>query len=202
MKKKIKEFNYRSPVGSPNLYDFATGVQFCLLFNLGMRSYHKVLDFGCGSLRLGRFLIQYLDRGNYYGIEPNKKLLMNGINGNHLNQLCSAKKPNWHISADCDMFHWKQKFDFIIAHLVYTHLPLEMVRKSLKTAYMAMDRKSIFITTYFEGEEDNQLEQFCKKGIFYKKETMEKSISRARLNLIQLNVALNAGQTFLLLRRN
>ena len=49
--------------------------QFTLLFNLGARETAKILDFGCGSLRLGRLLINWLNKGNYYGLDPNKWLI-------------------------------------------------------------------------------------------------------------------------------
>ncbi len=48
--------HYTAYVGPPDQYDFMGGTQFALLFLLGLREHHKVLDFGCGSLRAGRLL--------------------------------------------------------------------------------------------------------------------------------------------------
>ena len=38
----------------------------------------RFLDVGCGSLRAGRFISQYVDPGNYYGIDINHSLLVAG----------------------------------------------------------------------------------------------------------------------------
>jgi len=39
-----------------------------------------IADVGCGSLRIGRLLIPYLNLGKYFGVEPNKWLVQEGIN--------------------------------------------------------------------------------------------------------------------------
>ncbi len=67
--------HYTAYVGPPQDYDFMGATQFRLLTTLGLRDHHRLLDFGCGSLRAGRLLIPYLNPGNYYGIEPNRWLI-------------------------------------------------------------------------------------------------------------------------------
>jgi cyclopropane fatty-acyl-phospholipid synthase-like methyltransferase len=52
--------HYKAYVGPPTQYDFMGATQFRLLCTLGLREQHKVLDFGCGSLRAGRLLLSYL----------------------------------------------------------------------------------------------------------------------------------------------
>src|SRR5581483_9942228 len=71
--------HYTAFVGPPDRYDFMGASQFGLLFTMGLRDYHTLLDFGCGSLRAGRLLIPYLRRGHYYGIDPNRWLVEDGI---------------------------------------------------------------------------------------------------------------------------
>ena len=43
--------HYTSFVGPPDQYDLMGATQFRLLTTLGLRDTHRVLDFGCGSLR-------------------------------------------------------------------------------------------------------------------------------------------------------
>jgi hypothetical protein len=52
--------HYMAYVGPASQYDLMAASQFALLTTLGLRDTNKVLDFGCGSLRLGRLLIPYL----------------------------------------------------------------------------------------------------------------------------------------------
>src|ERR1700724_2187949 len=70
---------FRAYVGPPRQFDFMGAPQFRLLTTLGLREHHSVLDFGCGSLRAGRLLIPYLLPGRYYGLEPNRWLVEDGI---------------------------------------------------------------------------------------------------------------------------
>ena len=69
---KTEDNDYRAYVGPLDRYDFMGASQFRLLTSLGLRAEHKLLDFGCGSLRSGKLLIPYFNAGNYYGQEPNK----------------------------------------------------------------------------------------------------------------------------------
>ena len=71
--------NYKSYVGPEENYDLMAGLMFVRMFQVGLRSYHTLLDVGCGSLRGGKLFIPYLDVGNYYGIEPLKELVIEGI---------------------------------------------------------------------------------------------------------------------------
>jgi len=66
-------------VGPPAEYDALAATQFRLPTTLGLREHHRLLDFGCGSLRVGRRLIPYLQPGNHHGIEPNSWLIEDAI---------------------------------------------------------------------------------------------------------------------------
>ena len=71
--------HYRAYVGPPQDYDLIAAMTFNLLTTLGLRQHHSLLDVGCGSLRIGRLLIPYLNRGKYFGIEPAEWLVAEGI---------------------------------------------------------------------------------------------------------------------------
>ena len=77
--------HYRAYVGPPTDYDLVGAMQFNLLTNLGLREEHYLLDIGCGSLRAGKLLIPYLVPGRYFGIEPERWLIEEGID-NELGQ--------------------------------------------------------------------------------------------------------------------
>ena len=50
---------------------WGSGVRpFRAMYDLGLREDDDVLDYGCGALRVGRFLMVYLEPGHYFGIEP------------------------------------------------------------------------------------------------------------------------------------
>lgn len=188
-------------MGPPALYDYCAGLQFSILFNYGLRADHKLLDFGCGSLRLGRLLIQYLDRGNYYGIEPDKKLVEEGVKNNHLAQLIEAKTPRLRYSNGCDMDYFNVKFDYIIAYSIFTHMPVGQIEQSLMSAYRAMHKEAVFLATYFEGKRNNDLKDWTGNGVFYTPRFMLGMIRKAGLVPLRLNLTNVGGQVWLLIRK-
>jgi len=64
--------HYRAFVGPPQDYDLIAAMTFGLLTSLGLRQHRSLLDVGCGSLRIGRLLIPYLNEAKYTAIEPEK----------------------------------------------------------------------------------------------------------------------------------
>ena len=99
-KLKPGDDHYMAYVGPPKQYYFIGATQFRLLCTLGLRAYHTLLDFGCGSLRAGRLFINYLDEGKYFRIDPNKWLIDDCIANQLGNDLIQLKKPTVDYSED------------------------------------------------------------------------------------------------------
>jgi SAM-dependent methyltransferase len=49
-----------------------------MLVSLGLRPGDTLVDYGCGTLRVGRLLIEYLERGRYWGLDVDEGLLESG----------------------------------------------------------------------------------------------------------------------------
>src|ERR1041385_3836368 len=93
---------YRAYVGPPEDYDLIAAMTFNLLTTLGLRQHHSLLDVGCGSLRIGRLLIPYLNRGKYFGVEPNEWLIKEGIRRELGQSLVQIKCPTFLFSNSPD----------------------------------------------------------------------------------------------------
>ncbi len=65
--------------GSPLALFDAGRLSLMVLLHAGLYPDHRVLEFGCGALRSGYWIIHFLNRNGYYGIEPNEKMLHAGI---------------------------------------------------------------------------------------------------------------------------
>jgi SAM-dependent methyltransferase len=123
------EPHYRSYIGPPSRYDLMGAAQFRLLTTLGLRDFHRVLDFGCGSLRAGRMLIAYLQKACYYGIEPNQWLITDAIDRQLGQDLINLKQPSFSSNSDFTVPFIKYPFDFVLAQSIFSHTGRNIARK-------------------------------------------------------------------------
>jgi len=139
--------NYRSYVGPPDEYDVMGATQFCLLTALGLREWHSVLDVGCGSLRLGRLLIPYLEAGNFSGLEPNRWLVDDAIARHVGTELASLKSPQFFWHDDFDLVRCGDQFDFIIAQSILSHCSSDLVQRIFAQTQRVISDNGIFVFT-------------------------------------------------------
>jgi len=145
--------HYRAYVGPPNRFDFMGASQFSLLFTLGLRDHHSVLDFGCGSLRLGRLLIPYLEPGRYFGIDPNRWLIEDGLSRELGWSAVNVKRPTFAYNDDFRCSVFGRRFDFIIAQSIITHCGPELTRRLLGEMAAALEDNGIAAFSIIETPE-------------------------------------------------
>jgi SAM-dependent methyltransferase len=99
--------------------------QFDYLLSRGLQPEHRVLDFGCGAMRVGIWLVAYLNAGRYFGIDPHYKSLeaatqyeipLHGLADKHPRLLCDE-------GYACE--HFAESFDFVLAFSVFNWLGRE-----------------------------------------------------------------------------
>lgn len=153
--------HYTSYVGYPKWYDVIGALQFRLLCSLGLRENHKLFDFGCGSLRAGRLLIPYMNRGNYFGFDPNEWLIQDAILNEIGDDLIKIKQPIFEYDAACLSKSFKRSFDYILAHSIFTHTGEDKLRDSLQ-CFSDMTKNSgiIAATFFFEDKVNNDGRQY------------------------------------------
>lgn len=123
--------DYRSYVGPAEQYDLIGAAQFALLYALGLRGHHRLLDIGCGSLRAGRMLIPYLEPARYTGVEPNRWLVDTAIEEQLGADILRIKRPRFDPSADFSLGHLG-RFDFVLAQGVGTNTGPALVKLLLQ----------------------------------------------------------------------
>ncbi len=111
-------------------WDETGRIQMALLRGAGLLAHHRLLDIGCGSLRLGCKAVPYLARGNYWGTDLSAALMHHGREAEFDDP---ASLPADHLIADAnfDFQGIPADIDFAIAFAVFTHLPMDHLRRAL-----------------------------------------------------------------------
>jgi SAM-dependent methyltransferase len=146
--------HYRAFIGPPGKYDLVSAMMFNLLTFLGLREHHSLLDIGCGSLRGGKLFVPYLLPGRYFGIEPERWLIEEGLKKELGKDLVRIKQPIFSNDKNFTMSIFNQKFDFILAQSIFSHTSQLQIRRCLSEAKKVMRPTSIFAATFVKGEKN------------------------------------------------
>lgn len=144
----IRKGAHRGFVGG--MWDLLGQLQFDFMINAGLKPHHRFLDVGCGCLRGGIKFIEYLEPGNYYGLDINASLLKAGEHELTLSQL-DHKLPTLVHDENFSFDKLGNEFDFLLAISVFTHLPINNINHCLAKAVKVMGTESRFYATYFEA---------------------------------------------------
>jgi SAM-dependent methyltransferase len=175
----------RAFVGPPEEYDLMGATQFRLLTALGLRSNHRLLDFGCGSLRAGRLLIPYLDPDCYFGVEPNDWLIEEA-RAELGNDLFDLKRPTFDHNSDF-VVPFEERFDFVVAQSIASHTGPDLTRKLLANLRGALMSDGLLLVTFFEGDTDNPREGWIYPDCCaYRKETAMQFLRDSDLSAVRL----------------
>lgn len=140
------------------LWDEMGAHQLDFLISRGMTPEHRLLDIGCGSLRLGVRAIPWLQPARYFGTDLSEALIDAGYAA-ELDDDMRARAPRSHFSVndDFDFGFLPAPVDFAIAQSVFTHLPLNHLRRCLAKLKGAMTPGGQALFTYFECPADADL---------------------------------------------
>lgn len=148
--------DYRSYVGPADQYDLIGAAQFALLYALGLREHHRLLDIGCGSLRAGRMLIGYLAPHGYTGVDPNQWLIDDAIDHELGPDIVTIKRPTFDVTADFSLAHLG-RFDFVLAQGVATNTGPSLLSRLLVAIADTLAPTGLAAATFIHpgtGDED------------------------------------------------
>jgi cyclopropane fatty-acyl-phospholipid synthase-like methyltransferase len=148
---------HRAFVGQPQRYDVGGASQFALLFLLGLRAHHRLLDFGCGSLRLGRLAIPYLDPDGYLGVEPDLALVEAGFAEELGQDARTLKRPRFGHGADFRGDVFDTSFDFIIAQSVFSHMGQDAMYTALRSFSRCLEPGGLIVANWLLGSADPRM---------------------------------------------
>lgn len=140
---------HREAVGG--LWDEIGQLQFNFLVSQGLKPTDYLLDVGCGSLRGGVHFIRYLDKGHYFGIDKDPKLLEAGKNIELVRYKLADKAPNLVQMEDFNFASLGVEFHYAIAQSVFTHLPLNSIIRCIMNVEKVLLPGGKIFATFFEN---------------------------------------------------
>lgn len=120
------------------------------LLKIGLTPDSKVLDVGCGALRGGYWLINFLSKGGYYGIEPNVEMLEVGKRIMLGEKLLTEKAPTFDNNSDFNFSVFDSKFDFVVARSIWSHTSKEQIQTMLDEFVANANPNGVMLTSYFK----------------------------------------------------
>lgn len=148
VKNTVVNGGHRQAIGG--MWDEIGKLQLDFLINQGLLPHHKILDVGCGCLRGGLHFVNYLNSGNYFGIDLNQSLLDAGIEEVR-NANLAAKLPIQNLlqTNDFDAIALNAKFEFALSISVFTHLPLNTIRICMEMLTQVISEGGSYYSSIF-----------------------------------------------------
>jgi SAM-dependent methyltransferase len=145
-------------------------MQFDYLVGHGLKPGDRMLEIGCGNLRAGRLFIDYLDPGNYYGIDISPDILI-AAQATLSEYGLQAKLPRLTPVRDLTFaFLPENAFTVVHAHSVFSHSPIEVIDECLASVGRVLAPGGFFDFTFdrTEGAEHHVL----REDFYYRTETL------------------------------
>lgn len=125
-------------------------IQMEMLLAEGLQPRHRLLDIGCGPLRTGCRVVPFLNPGNYWGTDLSRDLILKGY-ASELTEGDRARLPRSQLIGDPDFSlpGLPRDFDYVLCFAVFTHLPLNHLRRGLIRVAQHVMRFEKFLFTVF-----------------------------------------------------
>lgn len=108
----------------------------------------KVLEIGCGCLRIAYWLVRFLDPGCYHGIEPASQRVEYGLRYLFTPEELALKEPRFDFNSRFDSSVFGERFDFFLARSIWTHASKVQIEATLDSFVRDSISSSVFLTSY------------------------------------------------------
>jgi SAM-dependent methyltransferase len=138
--------------GPKNAFEKVGRHTFVTLLQQGLTPESVVLDYGCGVMRLGYWIMRFLDRGCYHGIEPNDEYLEAGKRIVIGSELLAQKAPAFSNDSGFNLAVFDKKFDFIVARSIFTHFTPAAIENVLSSLPAALSATGALFASYWPAD--------------------------------------------------
>ena len=124
-----------------------------LLVAAGLRPESALVDVGCGVLRVGYWLIDFLNADGYCGIEPHEGRLKMGIETILEPATIARKRPHFDTNDAFDTSVFGRQFDYFLAFSIWTHASKMQIALMLDSFARDAKQDGLFLTSYLPTTE-------------------------------------------------
>jgi SAM-dependent methyltransferase len=175
-------------VGPPYLWKMKREFQIKFLKDMDLKPDHYLLDLGCGTLRGGIPIIEYLEIGHYFGIEVRKEVLIEGQK-ELVETGLEWKKPTLLISSDITNYKIDQKFDFVWAFSVLVHMSDDILIDNLIFVSKHIADNGVFYANVIIDEREEKSWQgfpiVARTFEFYRRKCEESGLSVSCVGILK-----------------
>lgn len=197
---KIKRFFTLSPpkntvtrhslVGKSELWEMKRNFQIRFLKEAGLEPHHHFLDIGCGTLRGGIPVIEYLHPRHYLGIDAREEAIQEARKELQDARLVH-KKPAIRLVKNIADLNLSSRFDFIWAFSVLFHMTDEILQDTLKLVSSCITNNGRFYANIHIGNcADGSWREFpvvYRSLEFYRKACLQCDLTVRDLGRLQEN---------------
>jgi SAM-dependent methyltransferase len=134
--------------GPPADFERVGRLGFEVLLREGLLPSSRVLDVGCGALRVGYWLMRFLDSGCYFGIEPNREMLRVGLEELLEPEVVQRAEAHFSHNDDFDFSVFGERFDFVFARSIWTHASKPQIHAMLASFAATSAPGGVFLASY------------------------------------------------------
>ena len=158
----------------------------------GLEPSHRLLDFGCGTLRAGKYFIDLLARGRYVGVDISWGAIQHARAVVSTTPQLRAKEPVLRTVKPFEDLRLPWSPDFILCHSVFSHLPRGPAARTFRQLRRVMAPHTTLALTAFVGD---RYEQPNYKDVRYPQAELLGIAQEAGIRLRRLDARTGLRQT-------